>query len=206
MDKVLSDRIIFWMALVLIVVFIANIVYFKTNSKSVYKEDASGDTLENYFPNKKMKKIFKNESKNETFTHVVDYVKDGKVQIKQIDRLSKVVMVYDLGNESIRLIFTKLLDDNSYGEDYTKDLVANRDDIILKAPILEGTSWGDDDEGRYEIIKIGSIVETPAGSFETVIVKYTNNDFTVKEYYAKDIGLVKILVNNYDAFELVNIQ
>lgn len=209
MDKVLSDRLIFWMVIILTMVFISNIIYFKTSSKSVYKEDVDKvnlETLLDYFPTRTMKKIFKNESKNETFTHLVDFVKDGTVQIKQIDRLSKVVMVYRLDNESIRLVYTKELKDDRVGMDYTKDIIPNRNDIILMSPIEVGISWTDDDGGRYEIIKKDAITKTPAGSFQTLLVKYTNEEFTVKEYYAKDIGLVKIVVNNFDAFDLVNIQ
>lgn len=209
MDKVLSDRLIFWMVIILTMVFISNIIYFKTSSKSVYKEDVDKvnlETLLDYFPTRTMKKIFKNESKNETFTHLVDFVKDGMVQIKQIDRLSKVVMVYRLDDESIRLVYTKELKDDRVGMDYTKDIIPNRNDIILMSPIEVGISWTDDDGGRYEIIKKDAIIKTPAGSFQTLLVKYTNEEFTVKEYYAKDIGLVKIVVNNFDAFDLVNIQ
>lgn len=210
MDKVLSDRLIFWMAILLTMIFISNVIYFKTNNKSVYKEEyvnrVDPDILQDYFPTRPMKKIFKNESKNESFTHLVDLVKDGKVQIKQIDRLSKVVMVYSVDDEYIRLIYTKELKDNRVGGDFIQDLVTNRNDIILMSPIEEGSSWADDDGGRYEIIKKDAMVKTPAGTFQAVLVKYTNDEFTVKEYYAKDIGLIKIVVNNFEVFDLVNIQ
>ncbi len=202
MEKVLSDRLIFWMVIVLITIFFANIIYIKNIGRPVYNDNV--EELQNYFPNRTMNKIFKNESKNETFTHLVDFVKDGKVQIKQIDKLAKVVMVYILDKDAIRLVYTKNLDNKNIGIDYTQELVANRNDIIIMSPIQEGTRWWDDDGGLYEIIKKDAVVETPAGRFETLVVKYINDNFTVKEYYAEDIGLVKIVVNNFDTFELVN--
>ncbi|TJX13249.1 hypothetical protein E9840_10270 [Tissierella creatinini] len=202
MDKVLSDRLIFWMVIIFITIFFANIIYIKNIGRPVHNINV--EELQNYFPNRTMNKMFKNESKNETFTHLVDFVKDGKVQIKQIDKLAKVVMVYSLDNDAIRLVYTKNLDSKNIGIDYTQDLVANRNDIIIMSPIQEGTRWWDDDGGLYEIINKDAVVETPAGRFQTLVVKYINDDFTVKEYYAEDIGLVKIVVNNFDTFELVN--
>ncbi len=201
MDKVVSDRLILWLGILLAIIIFGNITYIRSNHREVYK-DSSEESLD-YFPNKAMNKVFKNEGKNEYFTHLVDYVFNGKIQIKQIDKNTKMVMVYSIEDEAIRLVFTKELDNKTFGVDYTHDLVPNRDDIIIKAPVREGTKWRDDEGGTYEIIKKDAEVMTPAGAFEAIIIKYTNDDFTVKEYYAKNIGLVKIVINNYEAFELV---
>lgn len=201
-DKLLTHKIMFW--ILILIIIISTFLVIGTNTKPSFKLDVKEPL--NYFPYKKMKKIFKNESNNEFFIHFVDFVKEGKVHIKQVDRLSRVLMVYDIGPDSIRLVFTRELDDKSFEVDYSQALIPNRDDIILMYPVQEGTKWSDNDGGIYEIIKKNALVKTPVGTFKTVVVKYANDDFKVKEYYAKDIGLVKIVVNNFDAFELVSYE
>ena len=204
-DKLLTHKIMFWiLILIIMIIIISTLLVIRTNTKPSFNLDVKEPL--NYFPYKKMKKIFKNESNNEFFIHFVDLIKEGRVHIKQVDRLSRVLMVYDIGPDSIRLVFTRELDDKTFEVDYGQGLLPNRDDIILMSPVQEGTHWSDNDGGIYEIIKKNAVVKTPAGTFKTVVVKYANGDFTVKEYYAKDIGLVKIVVNNFDAFELVSYE
>lgn len=203
MEKVLSDRLIFWIVLIIVAMLISTIIFIRSNNKLAFRDNV-GEMIK-YFPNRKMTKVFKNGSENEGFTHIVDKVKGGKVQIKQVDLLTRVVMVYDISESDVKLIYTKEVGNNQYQDDYINGLVPNRDDIVIKAPIVVGTKWTDDDEGIYEIIKTDAVVQTPAGDFNAIIVKYTNDDFTVKEYYAEGVGLIKIVVNNYGVYEVQQI-
>jgi hypothetical protein len=159
-----------------------------------------------YYPTKEMVKIFKSKSQNEGFTHIVDRIEGNKVQIKQVDLLTRVAMVYEIAENYIKLVFTEEVGNNDFKENYIQGLQPNREDYILKAPLAVGTKWYDDIGGVFEIIKTNAIVETSAGTFETLVVRYTNDDFTVKEYYSADVGLVKIILNNYAEFELVQIN
>ncbi len=159
-----------------------------------------------YYPREAMIKIFKNEASNEGFTQIVEIVQGNKVQIKQVDSLTRVIMVYEISHEAIKLIYTKEISDNDLGKNFIEGIIPNREDIIIKSPLEVGSQWLDDDGGKYEIFKTNLPIETNLGKFDTIVVKYTNNDFTVKEYYAKDIGLVKIVVNNYGVYELVEIN
>lgn len=159
-----------------------------------------------YYPMKKMTKIFKSSTQDEGFVHIVDRISDDKVQIKQVDLLTRVIMVYEVSSEQIRLIYTEEVGNEDFKEDYISDINPNRDDSILISPIETGTSWNDHEGGTYRIVKTDEIVDTPAGEFETVVVKYENSGFNVKEYYAKEIGLVRIIVNNYGVYELEEIN
>lgn len=203
MEKVLSDKFIMWIIIIVFSLFISTIFLIRSNTKVAFNEEIANQIL--YFPNKKMTKIFKKDSENEGFTHIVDKIKDSKIQIKQVDLLTRVVMVYDVSDDFVKLIYTKEVGTEEFKEDYIDELIPNREDIILMSPIEVGTNWSDGDGGIYEIIKTNAIVNIPAGTFETVIVKYTNKDFTVKEYYAMNVGLVKIVVNNFSVYELVQI-
>ena len=153
-----------------------------------------------------MIKIFRDEYGNKGFTQIVDKIEDDKVQIRQMDGFTRVVMVYEIREDYIKLAFTEEVGKNEFKEDYIKELNPNRNDFIIKAPIEIGTKWYDNIGGHYEIIKTDAMVETSLGKFETVVVRYRNDEFTVKEYYAKGIGLVKIVVNNFSGYQLEEIN
>lgn len=180
--------------LIILLIFISLILFFLPS------QDGPWD----YFPQDQMVKTFRNQLNNEEFTHIIDKIKDNKIQIKQVDGQANVVMVYDLSDHMIRLVYTS--EEKEFKDDYISNFKANRNDIIIKSPLELGTYWTDNIGGVYEIIGTNSMVKTPAGEFETLLVEYENDGFRVREYYAKDIGLVKIVINNYLVSELVHIE
>lgn len=204
MEKKVNQKLIVWIIIFVIIILVSLFSTVKLINSSKVEEEIIAPIP--YYPNENMVKIFKNDAEDQIFTQTVDMVKQGKIQIKQVDLLTRVVMVYDISAEYIKLIYTEEVANKEFKEDYIDNLIPNRMDIILKAPIEMGTNWKDDDGGIYEIIKLNALVDTPAGTFETLVVRYTNDDFTVKEYYAKDIGLVKIILNNYGVYELMQIN
>lgn len=204
MEKKVNQKLIVWIIIFVIIILVSLFSTVKLINSSKVEEEIIAPIP--YYPNENMVKIFKNDAEDQIFTQTVDMVKQGKIQIKQVDLLTRVVMVYDISAEYIKLIYTEEVANKEFKEDYIDNLIPNRMDIILKAPIAMGTNWKDDDGGIYEIIKLNALVDTPAGTFETLVVRYTNDDFTVKEYYAKDIGLVKIILNNYGVYELMQIN
>lgn len=163
------------------------------------------DKPADYFPDAQMIKFFKGDLDNDEFTQIVDKIEDDKIQIKQINNYTKVVMVYDISKDIVKLIYT-LEEKDQLKDDYITGLKENRDDIIIKSPLTAGTSWEDNIGGVYRIIEMDSVVKTPAGEFKTMVIGYKNDDFNVKEYYAKDIGLVKIVINNFLVNELVDLE
>lgn len=204
MEKKVNQKLIVWIIIFVIIILVSLFSTVKLINSSKVEEEIIASIP--YYPNENMVKIFKNDAEDQIFTQTVDMVKQGKIQIKQVDLLTRVVMVYDISADYIKLIYTEEVANKEFKEDYIDNLIPNRMDIILKAPIEMGTNWKDDDGGIYEIIKLNALVDTPAGTFETLVVRYTNDDFTVKEYYAKDIGLVKIILNNYGVYELMQIN
>ena len=158
----------------------------------------------NYFPNTQMVKSFKGKLDNDEFVQIVDIIEDNKIQIKQADSGTNVVMVYDISKEMIKLVYT--CEEDEFKDDYIVNLKENRDDIVIRTPLTIGTSWKDNIGGVYRIVEVDSIAITPAGRFETLVIEYKNDEFNVREYYAKDIGLVKIVINNYLINELIELE
>ena len=57
-----------------------------------------------YYPQKEMIKIFRDDLGNKGFTQIVDKIENNKVQIKQIDELTSVVMIYEIKEDYIKII------------------------------------------------------------------------------------------------------
>lgn len=210
MEKKVSKKLNYWIVFIaMIVLLVSGFLYNNSNTSTDINTLAEDKPLsmdaESFYPNKYMHKEFTGENENNNFIQIVEEVKDGKVQIKQVDSITNVVMIYDTSPKFVKLVYTKELDRVDSKTDYIEGLVPNREDYILKAPIEIGTNWSDETGGIFEIIKTNAIVDIPAGKFETVVVKYTNGEFTVKEFYARNIGLVKIILNNYEVYELKDI-
>ncbi|MDD2447002.1 MAG: hypothetical protein PHY91_04875 [Tissierellia bacterium] len=182
--------------------FVLSIAFSIRTEIEVFKEQ----NILGYYPHKEMEKIFRDEWGNNGFTQIVEKIEEGKIQIKQMDEDARVVMVYEVTENYIKLVFTEQSGKYGFKQNYIKDLKPNRDDFIIKAPIEIGTKWYDKSGGYYEIIKTDAIVETSIDKYETLVVRYKNDDFTVKEYYAKGIGLVKIVVNNFSGYQLEKIS
>lgn len=184
----------------LILLLLIFLVFILIKLFSLSNEEKPSD----YFPDSIMVKYFEGELENDEFIQIIDKVEDDKIQVKQINDNSKIVMVYDLTDTMIRLVYTYQGDEIS--DDYISNLEENRDDIIIKGPLKVGNSWDDNSGGVYEITEMDIIVRTPAGGFEALLVEYNNDQLNIKEYYAKEIGLIKIVINNYIINELVGIE
>lgn len=184
----------------LILLLLIFLVFILIKLFSLSNEEKPSD----YFPDSIMVKYFEGELENDEFIQIIDKVEYDKIQVKQINDNSKIVMVYDLTDTMIRLVYTYQGDEIS--DDYISNLEENRDDIIIKGPLKVGNSWDDNSGGVYEITEMDIIVRTPAGGFEALLVEYNNDQLNIKEYYAKEIGLIKIVINNYIINELVGIE
>lgn len=184
----------------LILLLLIFLVFILIKLFSLSNEEKPSD----YFPDSIMVKYFEGELENDEFIQIIDKVEDDKIQVKQINDNSKIVMVYDLTDTMIRLVYTYQGDEIS--DDYISNLEENRDDIIIKGPLKVGNSWDDNSGGVYEITEMDIIVRTPADGFEALLVEYNNDQLNIKEYYAKEIGLIKIVINNYIINELVGIE
>lgn len=163
-------------------------------------------SVKNYFPKRTMTKHFSGGYENGGFTHTVDMIVKDKVQVKQMDTGTGVILVYQISDSDIRLVFSREVPDGGFKENYIETLEANTDEIILKAPLELGNSWTDNEDGKFEITGVNVQVKTPAGRFDTVEVTFTRGDFEVRRYYASDLGLVKSSIKGYGKDELIKIE
>lgn len=111
-----------------------------------------------------------------------------------------------VSEKDIRLIFRNEEPDVKFKENYIGIVKTNVDEIILKSPLVVGTQWTDNSDGKYEITGINVEVKTPVGTFPTVEVTLLRGGLEVKMYYAKDFGLVKRTIKDYSEDELIRIE
>jgi hypothetical protein len=147
--------------------------------------------VQDFFPKNPMKKYFSGGFENAGFTETIDKLAGDKVQVKWLNTGTGFASVYELKEEDIRRIFRTEENDGKFKDDYIGTTEDNSNDIILKAPLVVGTKWTNDGEGKYEITGVNVKAQTPAGTFYTVEVTYTKGEFVKADYYAKDLGLVK---------------
>jgi len=199
------DRLL-WKKRYIILLFVEAIIIFsllldqRVNVKNIFNENIALPGA--YFPSKPMEKVFYGSNDNSNFTQIVDEVSNHKIQIKQVDLDSNVVMIYEITPAEVKLVYTEIIKEDQIQDNYLNKFTPNRDDIIIGSPLYVGTKWEDQIGGEFEIISLDQLTKTPVGSFDTLVIKYENDEFKVKEYFAKGIGLVKIVINNYGFNEL----
>jgi hypothetical protein len=149
-------------------------------------------TIHDYYPfTKNVEMVYEGQgSEFAGYTTYVDYINDDKIQIR----------VNNGGSESVNILQNiegSLKEINSWGgEIYFKtDWTAEPDTtstILLKEPLVEGTSWSLSDGSQREITGLSVAIETPYDSFNALEVTTTKDGQTIrKQYYAIGIGLVK---------------
>ena len=162
--------------------------------------------VKSYFPKEEMIKKFSGGFENSGFTQTIDRIKNEKSQIKQVDTGTGVIVIYEVTDENISLIYTKEVSNGEFKEDYLDNIEPNMNKEILKAPLEVGTKWNNEQDGEFQITGINVKVKTPAGKFYAIEVTYINNDFVSKKYYVKNLGLVKEISKEFNNTELIDIM
>lgn len=123
------------------------------------------------------------------YVRYVDYIEGDKYQIRINNGATESVSVIEATEDELKLVFRRGVCD--YRENFFNK-PSNENEVILKAPIAEGTEWTLEDGGKRYISSINSKISTELGEFECVEVTTENKngqkDF---QYYAPQIGLVK---------------
>jgi hypothetical protein len=118
---------------------------------------------------------------------VVDYLKDGVAQVRQDNGGTTTVSVYALADNAMKKVYTR--DETYFKHDFTS--MSNGDEVLIKEPIKTGNTWTLKDGSVRTITDVDKQVTTPAGTYRALEVTTTGTDSAWKDYYAKDIGLIK---------------
>lgn len=168
------------------------------SSCAVRNVDTSKDTeyadealkVENYFPTKLNVKYIYEGHGNEFASYSVftDYFSGNRMQLRYNNGGTEYVEVLENNNSEISVIFKK--GECYYRENMTQT-TAGLADIILKEPLVVGTTWTSAENKKRYISATDFEVATPSGTYLTVEVTTEENDGKTLSYYAQDVGLVQ---------------
>jgi len=134
------------------------------------------------------------------YDRYVDYVYEDKIQIRNVTGGTTLINVYELKEGVLEKVFSQ--GEAYYKYDYTNS-VANANEIILKEPIKEGEKWKLDDGATRRITSVDKKISTPLGEYNAIEITTTRLESVVKDYYVKDIGLIKTEFSTNDASTII---
>lgn len=157
------------------------------------KVEEKTDSVMDYFPYRENSQYFYEGEGNEyaSFWNYVDYQdKDaGRIQLRTDNGGTETVQVMEGSSNELSVIVSK--EESYYRDNLLKYNSGEEPEILLKAPLEEGTQWTLSDGRKRYVSAIDKEVTTPLGKYKTVEVTTEEKDGETREYYAKDIGLVK---------------
>lgn len=121
------------------------------------------------------------------FETYVDFVKDKVVQLRNINDGTTLAIVYMLDESGLKKVFSR--GETYFRYDFTS--MNSGEELLIKEPVEVGNSWSLEDGAKRSITGIDVAVTTPLKEFKALEVTTEWQDSTVKDYYVKDIGLVK---------------
>jgi len=155
--------------------------------------DRAISDVRNYFPHEPGQIWVYEGVGNEyaAFVSGVMYRQEGKAQFYQDNGGTRLGLVYAIANDAVTLVFAQ---EEFYADTKLFDKPANRQRIVLKAPLNVGQTWETQQE-RREVVSITEKVEVPSGQYQdvvkiNVISLVPNVQQQTVEYYAPGIGLV----------------
>jgi hypothetical protein len=122
------------------------------------------------------------------FERYVDYVTKDRIQMRQITGGTTMINVFEWKEGVLKKVYAQ--GEVYYKYDYT-NAPSNTNEVVLKEPIKEGEMWELTDGATRKITSLNKKVSTPLGDYTALEVTTTRSESTVKEYYAKGIGLIK---------------
>jgi hypothetical protein len=173
----------------------------KADPTDYYAVSVSSLNISDYFPMLPDMHMKYKGSGNEyaPYETYVDFLNENMIQIRNINGGTTTVNVYEIKKDSLVRTF-------SQGETYYKynymDL-SNNNEIIIMNPLKVGTAWNLNDGTTRRITGINIDITTPSGSYKTLEITSKYSDSTVKNYYAKNIGLVKTEFTTSDEDTLI---
>ena len=118
----------------------------------------------------------------------VDFLTENRVQLRTNNGGTEVVKVLENKDGNMTMILSRA--ECYYRENLTQS-PSNSKEILLKEPLVKGTTWTLSDNRKRYISNIDVEVTTPLGKYKTLEVTTENKEGKNLDYYAVNVGLVK---------------
>jgi len=181
-------------AYILILISITALTACNINEKNkpITNTNTPTDTISDYYPFMTNVKLTYEGSGMEyaSNTTYVDFVKGSRIQLRTNNGGTEVCQVREIKDGELRLITS--VPECYYRDDFTP-VLSDKPEILLKEPLVKGTTWKLRDGRKSYISNIGVAITTPLGSYKAIEVTTENNFGKDLAYYAKGVGLVKFI-------------
>ena len=150
----------------------------------------TSSSISSYFSYKpNIKYVFEGKG-NEyaAYTVFVDYIVGTKVQLRIDNGGTETVKVMENKNGKLSVILSK--SEVYYRENLTNSSIGSPE-IILKEPLVKGTTWTLPDKSKRFISNVDVKIKTKLGTYKTIEVTTKNKSGKILDYYAPNVGLVK---------------
>ena len=117
----------------------------------------------------------------------VDYIREGVMQLRNSNGGTVSVIVYKHEGKSVKKVYQQ--GEIYYRHDFTSKV--NRNEILIKEPIVKGNSWILSDGAVRTITDIRKQLKLPSGDYTAVEITTERADTIQKDYYVLNKGLVK---------------
>lgn len=163
-----------------------------SSNSSERTDQSSSNKIIYYYPFKADTTYIYEGKGNEfaSFNKWVDYIKGDKLQERINNGGTEISRVIQNKDGELKLIFKK--EESYYREDFTS-AASNYEEILLKEPLVKGTSWTLPDGRKRYISNVNVPVTVPSGNYKALEVTTEGKDSKDYDYYAPNIGLVKSL-------------
>ncbi|HBV88862.1 MAG TPA: hypothetical protein DEF42_19995 [Desulfosporosinus sp.] len=156
------------------------------------QESKQSLTIKDYYTYKENTNYIYQGEGNEyaSYNVFVDYIEGNRVQIRSNNGGTETVQVLENKDGELNLLFVK--GETYYRENLTQSPV-NKNEILLKEPLVSGTNWTLADGRKRSITNVAVDVATPSGTYKALEVTTEGEDNKIQDYYAPSIGLVKTI-------------
>ncbi|SHJ98590.1 hypothetical protein SAMN02745163_02999 [Clostridium cavendishii DSM 21758] len=146
-------------------------------------------TLDNILPNKVgTKLIYKGGFENSGEISIVEFIEGNKTQIRTTNSGIAVVKIYEKRTDGIYIIYSNEVSEEK--KNYINEK-PNKEEVFVKGPILQKTSWTDSNGNTYFITDLNSQVKTDAGIFNTIVIASEKNGNISRKFIAPNVGVVR---------------
>ena len=147
-------------------------------------------TIKDYYAYKENTKYVYEGQGNEyaSYTVFIDYKSGNRIQLRSNNGGTENVKVLENNDGELRILQSR--GECYYRENFTQ-VPSSNGEILLKEPLVVGTSWTLADSRKRSITNLGVDITTPLGNYKTLEVTTEGKDGKTLDYYAPNIGLVK---------------
>lgn len=156
-------------------------------------------TISDYYPFKENIEMIYEGKGNEyaSQTIMTDFIKDNLIQIRVSNGGTTLGRLIQNKNGELSILYNK---EEFYYKDNlsTMDINSTNREIMLKEPLVVGTSWTLPNGAKRTITSASANISTPSGDYTGLEVTTEASDHTTKDYYVLNIGFVKSIFTSND--------